>query len=131
MKNANPDTVILACYYNDGGLILKQAKEMEIEALFISTESLDDPKLIEIAGEAADGLILSTMKPGAGPAFSGFKQAYKETYGKEPGLLCDFGYDTLNIADRVIVMDDGRVIASGSPKQIRNSPRVLEAYLGE
>ena len=38
---------------------------------------------------------------------------------------------TLSVSDRVIVMDDGRVIAEGSPKEIRKNPMVLEAYLGE
>ena len=37
---------------------------------------------------------------------------------------------TLGIADEVIVMDEGRVIAEGSPEEIRNNPIVLEAYLG-
>ena len=38
---------------------------------------------------------------------------------------------TLNIADKVIVMDEGKVIAEGKPEQIKTNPRVLEAYLGE
>ncbi len=38
---------------------------------------------------------------------------------------------TLNIADEVMVMDEGKVIASGSPQKIKNNPQVLEAYLGE
>lgn len=38
---------------------------------------------------------------------------------------------TLSVADQVIVMDDGKVIAEGKPKEIRNNPKVLEAYLGE
>jgi len=38
---------------------------------------------------------------------------------------------TLNIADRVIVMDEGKVIAEGKPAQIKTNPKVLEAYLGE
>lgn len=37
----------------------------------------------------------------------------------------------LKIADRVIVVDEGRVIAEGTPKQIKNNPKVLDAYLGE
>ena len=38
---------------------------------------------------------------------------------------------TLKIAGEVVVMEKGKVIATGEPNEIRNNPRVLEAYLGE
>jgi branched-chain amino acid transport system ATP-binding protein len=38
---------------------------------------------------------------------------------------------TLKIADEVIVMHEGKVIAEGRPEQIRHNSKVLEAYLGE
>jgi len=38
---------------------------------------------------------------------------------------------TLNISDRVVVMDSGKVIAEGKPSEIKNNPQVLEAYLGD
>ena len=37
----------------------------------------------------------------------------------------------LGLADFVIVMDDGKVIVKGKPKEIRNNKKVLEVYLGE
>lgn len=37
----------------------------------------------------------------------------------------------LNLADEVIVLDEGKVIAEGKPQQIKNNEQVLEAYLGE
>jgi ABC-type branched-subunit amino acid transport system ATPase component len=36
----------------------------------------------------------------------------------------------MRASDRVIVMNEGRVIASGTPDEVRADPRVVDAYLG-
>jgi len=38
---------------------------------------------------------------------------------------------TLGISDKVIVMDAGKIITTGTPEQIRNNPEVLRIYLGK
>lgn len=37
----------------------------------------------------------------------------------------------MNLCDRILVMAEGKIIASGSPTKIKNNPEVLEAYLGK
>lgn len=102
IKSENPEMIFIASYYNDGALILKQAKELGITAKFFAPDSFDDPETLKIAGLAAEGLMVVTVSGFNGPAKDDFTQNYKDKFQSDPVFLSDYDYDALNLIAQAV-----------------------------
>ncbi len=56
----NPDLILASALYNEGAVIMDQARKMGIDVPFVGGNGFNSPQVIKIAGEAADGLIVAT-----------------------------------------------------------------------
>ena len=101
IKSANPDGVYLGGYYQDGGSILKQARELGLDSQFLGSTTHEDPRLLTIAGNAAEGFVypFSTGydEGSQAEAVVEFQHAFETKFSKKPGLVTALGYDCANL----------------------------------
>ncbi|MDN4075126.1 MULTISPECIES: ABC transporter substrate-binding protein [Fictibacillus] len=98
LKAAKPDFIFLPGYYEEVGLIIKQAREIGITAPFMGGDGWDSPKLVEIAGPKALNNTYITNHYSSGDPdkkIQDFVSAFKKKYkGKSPDAFSALGYDT-------------------------------------
>ena len=105
IKAAKPDALYLPGYYTEIALILRQAKELGFDAHFLSCVGFDNPKVFELAGEAAEGVIFA--RPAYDPeseekTVSDFVESFKAKYNITPGTYAAHAYDALRIVAKAI-----------------------------
>jgi len=98
--------------------------------------ALGQQRIVEIARALASGpSALLLDEPAAGLRHlekQTLTELLRQLRAEGLGILVvehDMGF-VMNLADRVTVLEFGTVIASGTPEQIQNDKRVLDAYLG-
>jgi len=98
--------------------------------------ALGQQRIVEIARAlASDPMLLLLDEPAAGLRYEE-KMALAKLLAslRAEGmtlLLVEHDMDfVMNLVDRLVVMDFGEQIAAGTPTEIQNNPRVIEAYLG-
>jgi branched-chain amino acid transport system ATP-binding protein len=127
-----------ALHRNEAGSILRQVG-MEAEAdRACSTLAYGDVKRVELAIALAGGPRLLLMdEPTAGMASRERAALMRLAAGiarerKIGVLFTEHDMDAVFAhADRILVLVRGRIIAVGSPDEVRDNPKVKEAYLGE
>lgn len=104
IKGLNPDIILCSALYNEGAVIMDQARKMGIDVPFVGGNGFNSPQVIEIAGDAADGLIVATPWFGEkdDPKVQEFVQKYTEKFGKAPDQFSAQAYDGLYLMAEAI-----------------------------
>lgn len=97
----------------------------EQRRLEIARALATNPKLLFLDEPAAG------MNPQETNDLTSLIHEIKDKYGLTIILIEHDMSLVMTICERIYVLDYGKCIANGTPEEIKNNPRVIEAYLGE
>jgi branched-chain amino acid transport system substrate-binding protein len=103
IKASNAGALLLISYLSDTAQILKQIKELGIiKPLFLQTEAIEDPTVLKVAGNTAEGVIYILSAKADNAKQESFAKSYEREYDIKPELYAAEGYDIIYlIADAI------------------------------
>ena len=105
IRSSNPDMIYIPGYYEDVGMIVKQAREIGFYGPIAGGDGWDSPKLVEIAGPAAlNGTYFCSgySAQDQEPSIQKFIKNYKTMFNVEPDSFAIHGYDAVMIVIEAI-----------------------------
>lgn len=108
IKAQNPDMIYIPAYYQEVGLIIKQARELGLTVPIAGGDGWDSNKLPEIAGKDAlnhtyfSSLYSADDVSADSKANKVFVDEYKKLYGQKPDVFAALGYDSVNLLIKAI-----------------------------
>ena len=108
-SRSQPDAIFLAAFYEDGSAFLQQKTQMGIKQAIYGTSSLSDPKLLELAGPAANNMYSTTTFLADSPEANvqAYVKSYEARYNGKPQMFAAQAVDATNIVLRAIVAAGG------------------------
>jgi branched-chain amino acid transport system substrate-binding protein len=98
IKAANPEFIFIPGYYEEVGLIVKQAREMGITVPLMGADGWDSPTLLKLAGaDALNNTFTTNHYSSEDPdgKIKNFNEKFEEKFGKLPDSFNALGYDTV------------------------------------
>jgi len=96
IKGLDFDVIYLPGYYEEAGLIIKQARALGIDKPILGADGFDSPDLVKLAGANALSNVYFTNHYSSldkDPAVIKFIENFKKKYNKEPNAFNALGYD--------------------------------------
>lgn len=128
IKNAGCNTVILGTNYNEGGQIVKQAKNLNMDVKFVASTMLYKQEFIDLVGADGEGIYVMSMfnKNNTSETFQNMKAAYIEAYGSD----ADIDEYITKAYDAMKLLIDGATVAGHDRAGIRDFIAGIENWEG-
>ena len=104
VKADNPDAIYASGYYFTAGPLVSQLRAAGIEVPLIGQEGYDSQKFIEIAGKAAEGVIITTSldRDSTVPETANFITAFEKQAGFKADMVAASGHTAVMVAAKAI-----------------------------
>lgn len=122
VKKANPQAIIVWGTVQESAVVIKNIRELGIELPIIGSHGISSEQLFELAGDAANGLILPTAKVIVADQLADsdpqkevilqFKEQFEKQYNKPVSLFAGHVWDSFTMLTKAIekVGTDGTAI---------------------
>lgn len=100
IKGKDFDVIYIPGYYNEVGLIVKQARKMGIDTPIVGGDGFDSTDLVKLAGkENLNDVFFTTAYTtvDASDALTKFIADYKKEYNEEPSMFSALSFDATNV----------------------------------
>jgi branched-chain amino acid transport system substrate-binding protein len=99
LRGANPEAIFVPGYYNEVGLIARQARELGITVPLMGGDGWDSPTLTQIGGDAIEGCFFSNhfSTEDQNPVIQDFIRKFKARFNAEPDAMAALGFDAAKV----------------------------------
>jgi branched-chain amino acid transport system substrate-binding protein len=128
LRAAQPEVLLIPGYYQEVGLIMKQAHQMGFKVVMLGGDGWDSPTLYQLAGpQAVQGHYFSShfSPDDSDPQVQRFVKAYTAQYHKTPGALAALGYDGM-----LIIADAFKRAGTNKPDALKKALAATQNFKG-
>ena len=124
IQAAAPDVLFIASFPPENPLIMKQARDMGIEAVFIGSDGMDDPLMFEVLDDNAP-LENTYYCTNFDPDATEFISAYETIFENPANGIAATGYDAMHLLALAI-----EAVGSTDPVMVRDTIAAITDYEG-
>lgn len=123
LRAAKPDGVFVAAETQDGSILVKQMKEVGLQANIFGVGSWATPDFAKLTGDASDGIHAAVPYAHTiqRPENQAFVKEYQAAFNEPPGKYSTAGYNALNI-----ILDAIERAGEASPEKIRDALKATD-----
>lgn len=125
---AKPEALAVSALYRESALLLIQAGQQGLNLPVMGGNGFNDPELMKIAGEAAEGALVGSpwFAGRDDPAAQAFVAEYQKRYNAVPNQFAAQAYDALGIMAEALKAEG----AAGDRAKFRDALAAIKNYQG-